>query len=158
MRRGKGDVDRTFYGKYFSHSTLHDELIDCCKSVEAALIRIKLDINGTRMTARHGLLHSIVRLKEALKLFQTKQNVDRGLSAGDWEDIRFFEGILAIAEKAVKLSQHENLFMGALSSMVKMDMLRKLRYSSISVADLGAVTASPVSCPESASMSVRCLL
>lgn len=75
----------------------------------------------------------------------------------------FFEGILAIADKTVKLVQHERLFMGALSVMVKMEMLSKLRLPSISIVHLESVTASPrmlkckVNVGELFSVSAECL-
>lgn len=130
-------------GKYFSYSTRNDDLAECCKSVEAATLKIKLDINGTRVTAQHGLLYSILRLNKALMLFQMKYAVDWSLKPTDWENIKNIDAVLAIADKAIKLAQHEKLFMGALSSLVKMDMLKLLRSVSISVVDLEAVTASP---------------
>eukprot|EP00173_Palmaria_palmata_P005208 Plantae.Rhodophyta-Palmaria_palmata.ctg8739.p1 GENE.Plantae.Rhodophyta-Palmaria_palmata.ctg8739~~Plantae.Rhodophyta-Palmaria_palmata.ctg8739.p1 ORF type:complete len:413 (-),score=98.00 Plantae.Rhodophyta-Palmaria_palmata.ctg8739:123-1319(-) len=130
-------------GKFFSYSTKNDELAECCRAVSSAVIRIKLDVNGTRVTAKHGLLHSILRLNKALKLFQMKNDVDWALDQSDWDNIRFFEGILSIADKAVKLAQYEKQFLGSLSCVVKIDLLKRLRSDSISVVDAEAVTASP---------------
>lgn len=129
-------------GKYFSYSTRHDALLECCRTVGAAEIRIKLDINGTRITAKHGLLHSILRLNKSLKLYAMKNNVDWSLDTKDWDNVRFFEGILSVAGKAFKIVQHEKVFLGSLACVVKMDLLKRLRKNSIAVVDIEAVTAS----------------
>eukprot|EP00171_Calliarthron_tuberculosum_P019558 IDg19558t1 len=94
-------------GKHFSYSTRYDELMDICLQVSAARIRIKLDINGTRVTAMHGLLYSEIRLNKPLKIYQLNKQVDWKLSDEDWENIRDFEGLLVISDKPLKLLQHE---------------------------------------------------
>ena len=150
-------------GKYFSYSTRHSDLVDCCKAAGAAAIRVKLDVNGTRVTAQHGLLRSLLRLNKALKLFQMKYSPTWALEPMDWENIRFFEGILSIADEASKLSQHEKLFLGAISAVVKIDMLARLRRDEISVIDLEGVTECnrmprvSVDVESLSSVSVECL-
>lgn len=57
-------------GKYFSYSSRSDNLMNCCDNVGAARVRIKLDISGTRMTAKYEILHSLIRLNKALKMYQ----------------------------------------------------------------------------------------
>lgn len=76
--------------EYFSYFNRHDELMACARDVKAAMIRIQLDVNETRMSAKHGLLHSICRLNKALKLFQMKNDVYWGISSTEWETCDFF--------------------------------------------------------------------
>eukprot|EP00173_Palmaria_palmata_P002325 Plantae.Rhodophyta-Palmaria_palmata.ctg2465.p1 GENE.Plantae.Rhodophyta-Palmaria_palmata.ctg2465~~Plantae.Rhodophyta-Palmaria_palmata.ctg2465.p1 ORF type:complete len:263 (+),score=36.38 Plantae.Rhodophyta-Palmaria_palmata.ctg2465:561-1349(+) len=47
-------------GKHFSYSTRHDELTLLCLQVDSARMRIKLDVNGTQITAKHCLLVSLI--------------------------------------------------------------------------------------------------
>eukprot|EP00171_Calliarthron_tuberculosum_P008665 IDg8665t1 len=89
-------------------------------------------------STRHNELLEFCRQVSAAPL---NNDVDWKLFESDWESIRDFEGILAISDKSLKLVQHEKLFMGALSSVVKIEMLRKLRKDDISVIDLNAVTS-----------------
>lgn len=63
-------------GKFFSYSSRNEELAECSRAVASAVLRIKLDVNGTRLTAKHGLLHSILRLNKALNLLQIKSDVE----------------------------------------------------------------------------------
>lgn len=51
-----------------------------CPQVNAALIRIKLDISDTRVTAKHALLHSI-RLNKALTFSNAGGG---GMEADSW--------------------------------------------------------------------------
>lgn len=68
------------------------------------------------------------------------------LSAQYWANIRYFEGIISIADKALKLVQHEAKFMGSLPSVLKIylsiEMLSKLRGDKLNVVSLEEVTAS----------------
>lgn len=129
-------------GKYFSYSTRHEELFECSKSVQTAIIRIKLDVNGTRVTAQDGLLHFILRRNKAPSCYQMNKDVRWELVASDWENIRFFESALSMTDNSIKLSQDEKKFVGALSALIKMDLLKRLRDDYISVFEFKALTAS----------------
>eukprot|EP00173_Palmaria_palmata_P002616 Plantae.Rhodophyta-Palmaria_palmata.ctg2734.p1 GENE.Plantae.Rhodophyta-Palmaria_palmata.ctg2734~~Plantae.Rhodophyta-Palmaria_palmata.ctg2734.p1 ORF type:complete len:278 (+),score=27.42 Plantae.Rhodophyta-Palmaria_palmata.ctg2734:373-1206(+) len=131
-------------GKWFSYGTRHNLLMLHCPSVGAAKVRIKLDLNGTRVTARHGLLHSLCRLKRPLRMFQVESaSVPWKLSDLEWHNIRDSEGVLTITDKAVKLVHNEKSFMGAVALLLKTDVLKTLRAKRISVIDLEAVKSSP---------------
>lgn len=76
-------------------------------------------------------------------MYALKYKVSWELSLSERENVSFFEGILTIADKAVKLTQHEVFSMGSLSEMVKLEVVSKLQSSSISIVVLESVTYSP---------------
>lgn len=70
-------------GKYFSYSTRHDELMGTSPQISVARIRVKLERNGTRVTATHSLLYSEIRLNKLLKIYQLNNGVEWSLTGED---------------------------------------------------------------------------
>lgn len=59
-------------GKYFSYSNSHKDLMLLCPQVKAPKTRVKLYVNGTRLSAKHQLLSSIIRLNKVLNVYKLK--------------------------------------------------------------------------------------
>lgn len=128
---------------YFSYGNRHDELMTVGNTCEAPNLRLKVDLNGTRVTAKHGLLYSELRLNRPLKLYALQNSVPWKLSDEEWNMIAEFEGIMRITDAATKLVQHERLFLGAGATALKIDMIEKLRGAHIEVIEMDNVKASP---------------
>ena len=81
-------------------------------------IRIKIDLNGTRIAAQHSLLLSEIRLHHALKNWHLQKNiVAKPLSWAStpesWQHMVEMEGVLNLTKITTQLSQHEHLYTGA---------------------------------------------
>lgn len=74
-----------------------------------------------------------------MKVFQLRNEVPLEISHVDWEDIRTLKAVLYIVAKPIKLVQIESSLMGACSTAVKIDMLRRARREEISLVNLAVV-------------------
>eukprot|EP00965_Chrysotila_dentata_P194824 6176609-Pleurochrysis_carterae.AAC.3 len=134
---------------YFSYGTRHDQLVTMGRAAAPGkvptTIKIQLDLNGTRVAAKHGLLHSELRLYKALQLYQiTKQSdeIDWSFIDADWSAVAEFETVLNITKLTTTLAQYEQHYTGAYMSLIKAVTLNALRVDSILVVDLSQMDES----------------
>mmetsp|Transcript_17226 Transcript_17226/g.55920 ORF Transcript_17226/g.55920 Transcript_17226/m.55920 type:complete len:852 (-) Transcript_17226:375-2930(-) len=131
--------------KYFSYGKRADDLLAMSKGIDGPEIRLKLDLNETRVTARHSLLHSELRLNRALKCYQLQHaKVPWKVTEKDWEHIAEFEAVMRITDTPTKLVQSESLYLGACAAALKIDMIAKLGDDAeLQVVQLENVTKEP---------------
>lgn len=130
---------------HFSYSTRHDRLLEHADQVNGPKIRLKVDLNETRVTAKHNLLHSCLRMHKPLKSYALAQTPSPPwmLTEAEWTTSAELESIMQVTDEAVKLCQHEKLYLGAVGPELKRRMIEKLRATEFDVIDLDRVTASP---------------
>ena len=134
--------------KHFSYGTkrmnrLH-QLGATLGSGLVANIKLQLDLNGTRISAPHGLLFSLCRLNRALKLYAIHETgCLPDMSDDDWTSMAQFEAVLCACALVTKLSQYEQIYNAAYGPLIKLLAYNELFSSTLSVIDLSAVTSSP---------------
>ena len=106
-------------------------------------IRFAVDLNGTRIAAAWGLLHSCIRLNRIVRVYAAQTNPGWQLDSSQWRSVAELEAILDITRTMCTLAQTESLFLAAYGPVLKMMTLRRLRSEEIFVVDLHAVDASP---------------
>ena len=100
------------------------------------------DKNNTRVSARNGLVRSMVRLNRGLDLYATMNNSDWKLSDVEWDAGCEFLALFEVVKEATTLVQTENHFTGALAYPLAEHTMAKLRGEQFQVVDWKAVTAS----------------
>ena len=131
-------------GVHFSRAQTRQQLLmDAANTVQAPNIRIKVDLNSTRIAAGHMLFVSALRLNRAIKVYSAQQSVDFGISNDDWATIAEFEAILRITQVLTQLSQVETHFLAGYSYLMKKVTYKRLLANEISVVDLDAVEQDP---------------
>jgi len=129
---------------YFNYSTRAKELWKFADVVEFAKIRLKTDISTTRVSARYGLIDSILRVHKGLLLYKVaNKKVPWDLSEDDLETGAELLAILKSSSLVATLSQTEVKFTSALSVPLRERMMEDFRSKTIQVVDLANVTASP---------------
>jgi hypothetical protein len=130
---------------YFSYGKRHSQLLQFSNNVPGGLapIKLKLDLNDTRVSARHGLLYSEIRLNKGLKLYGIANEQSWQLTPAQWQALTEVEAVLAISKELTVFVQNETAFTAAIGRPFKESMLMKLRSDTLSVVDLEQVTKSP---------------
>ena len=96
-------------------------------------IRPEMAHNGTRIAAQHSLLYSLIRMSQSIQVSQsplekeTMLSLSKGknskqcprISDENWVAFHQIEAILNTTQLLTKLSQTENLFMGAYGPIIK---------------------------------------
>ena len=130
---------------HFSYGTRQQDLMKFAENVPGGLakIKLKLDLNDTRVSARHSLLYSEIRLNKGLKLYALAKEQPWQLTAAQWQAVTEVEAVLAISNKLTVFVQNETAFTAAIGQPFKENMLTKLRSDTLSVVDLDKVSAEP---------------
>ena len=132
---------------YFSYSTRQETMLKMASLLPAgstALIRIEVQQNGTRVSARHGLLRSLTRMNKLAKMYgSTHGGICANLTEHVLEIAIEMEAYMSITNAVAKMVQYERLYMKALGYPLIVDMLEKLRADSIDIIDRSKLTASP---------------
>jgi hypothetical protein len=130
---------------YFSYGKRHKELLKFRSNVPGGLaqIKLKVDLNDTRVSARHGLLYSEIRLNKGLKLYAIANEQPWQLTAAQWQALTEVEAVLVISKELTVFVQNETAFTAAIGWPFKEKMLAKLRSDTLFVVDLEQVTESP---------------
>jgi hypothetical protein len=111
-------------------------------------IRLKVDLNGTRVASQHGLLVSEIRLHHALAHWhETKSLIAKPLvwnsSPLIWQQMVEVEAIGNVTKITTTMSQYETRFTGAFGGLIKGTTMAGLRKETLFVVDLANVTAKP---------------
>ena len=67
-------------GTHFSYAKRRSKLHDIAKSVNGPVIRLKLDLNKTRVASVSSLFYSELRMNKALKMYSATGNFEWTLS------------------------------------------------------------------------------
>ena len=132
---------------HFSYGNRADNLKECSVLMDGPEIKIQLDLNTTRVSARNSLFHSLIRLNKGLHIYTSKCSSDKSCPApfaeSQWEVVVEMQGVLQIPCTLSILSQTEKHHTAALAHPLKSQMMQKLRANTLSVVDRSKVTASP---------------
>ncbi|KAJ1447811.1 hypothetical protein M885DRAFT_541379 [Pelagophyceae sp. CCMP2097] len=110
-----------------------------------ANVRLKTDLNKTRVAARYALIYSVLRMSKVLKLFAVANpSVTWKLTDLEWEMVAEIEAVLRISGEVATILQTEQHYMGALGRCILVDMLQKYRAEKLWVIDLENVPSSNV--------------
>jgi hypothetical protein len=90
-------------------------------------LKLKVDLNTTRVAAQHGLLYSDVKLNRLLRLYTDAHDDAQQLNDSEWDAIAEIEGISNISKDLTTLMQYENLYNGAFGQIIKHVTLNRLR-------------------------------
>ncbi|KAJ1449317.1 hypothetical protein M885DRAFT_590501 [Pelagophyceae sp. CCMP2097] len=108
-------------------------------------VRLKTDLNKTRIAARYRLIYSVLRMSKALKLFAVANpSVKWKLTEEEWEATAEIEAVLRISGEVTATVQTETHYMGALGRCIHVDMLDKYHAESLLVIDLENLSSSNV--------------
>ena len=133
---------------HFSYSTRHTKLREFSKMVPggAPEIRLKNDKCTTRVSARLGMAHSVLRMHKSLRLYGVsypKTPVAK-LTDARFETLAEIEGLMRISGSVCVLDQSEFIFVHALGHPLHERMLAKFRSATVDVVDLPRVSAAPI--------------
>jgi len=133
---------------HFSYSTRHTKLREFSKMVPggAPEIRLKNDKCTTRVSARLGMAHSVLRMHKPLRLYGVsypKTPVAK-LTDARFETLAEIEGLMRISGSVCVLDQSEFIFVHALGHPLHERMLAKFRSATVDVVDLPRVSAAPI--------------
>ena len=95
---------------FFSYSDRLRELHVHCVTTKCATIRLKLDVNTTRVTAIWALFMSVLRMKSAIVAYTASLTIipkDLDLVHQDFIDMDIFEAVLNITRITTTLAQYE---------------------------------------------------
>ena len=108
-----------------------------------APVRPQTDYNGTRVSARRGLVFSMVRLHKGARLFAASEEGAPGREL-DWEALAELLALFDTSALVATLSQTEKYFTSALGFPAKERMMDTFRAPTMEVVDLPKVTPSPL--------------
>ena len=130
---------------YFSYSTRHSELMNLQESTPGgfATIRIKVDLNETRVSAVYFLLLSEIRLNKPLQAYAAMNEVTWKLTLEEWQSVAEIESILGISATHATFVQNEKRCTAAFGVPMKQRLLDSLRSKCLSVVSLKDVEVSP---------------
>jgi len=116
--------------------------------VKGPQVKLKVPLNGTRVGAKHNLLHSELRMNKALKLYEQNYGVPwTPISPEEWRALAEFEAVLNITKLCTTLMQHEQSFAGAFGYIIKQNTISNLHADTLLVADLEKVDKGSVQLP-----------
>ncbi len=132
-------------GTYFSYSNRHGKLMSFRMQVpDQPELRIKVDLNTTRVAAQHSLLYSELQLNRLLRLYMSVHSDAPQLIESEWDSLAEIESVLNISKDLTTLMQYEHLYNGAFGQIIKHVTLKRLRAEHIPVIDMLHVTNSKV--------------
>ena len=132
---------------YFSYSTRHETMIkmaDILEEGSTALIRIEVQHNGTRVSARHGLIRSLIRMSKLVRLYGAAHG-GPCLKLNDeiMDTTLELEAYMQVTCNVCTMVQYEEIYMKALGYPIIYSMMTKIKADTISVIDLSRLTSSP---------------
>ena len=130
-------------GTHFSYGEKwYKELYSYQQNIPSGLanIYIKLDLNATRVSARHSLVHSILRPHKGLAYYFFGKEGNWIHTSSDFKQLAEIEGILCLSAQYSTFFQYEKLYTGALGVVAKQRMMSKVRCDRVSLIDLSNVT------------------
>jgi hypothetical protein len=130
-------------GVHFSYGNRFTVLCAFATTLACASIKIKVDLNGTRIAAQWGLLFSCLRMNRALKMYQLQNPGSFAMTDEQWIVLAEFEAVLSITQVLTKMAQYEELYTAAYGPIIKLLTYKKLTAQTISVIAAEQVTASP---------------
>jgi len=132
-------------GTHFSYSNRHSILMSFRLQVkDQPELRIKVDLNTTRVAAQHSLLHSELLLNRLLRLYMSVHSDAPQITDSEWDSVAEIEGVLNISKDLTTLMQYEHLYNGAFGQIIKHVTLKRLRASCIPIIDMPKVSNSKV--------------
>ena len=135
-------------GVHFSFSTRFQTMILMLKSnpgLRSPTIRIAVDLNTTRVSARLNLIYSALRMHKLLLVYAAvnPNSPVAKVTSADYCVLAQLEAIMRTSATCAVLDQSEKYFVKAIGFPLHMRMLEQLRAETLSVIDLSAVTESP---------------
>lgn len=94
------------------------------------------DLNETRISSRHNLIRSSLRLKQSLTMYFGAYQLRQFLEEGDWEFAREAEAVLNVSKDVCTIAQNETLLNSAFGPVMKKVLHKKLKASEIEMIDL----------------------
>lgn len=97
--------------KFFRYGKRIKNLNAACSKAGVRAIKPQLDLNGTRVGAKHLLLRSVILLEKAFRQYEIDQiQPDERLevpNASDWLALREMEAVLSITQQLCVFAQTE---------------------------------------------------
>ena len=128
-------------GTHFSYLNRQAVLMSFRKQMpDQPAIKVKVDLNGTRVATQHGLLHSLMRLNRLLRMYMAATPDAPYLSDVDWVTLSEIESVLNISKSLTTLMQYETKYNGAFGQVIKHILtIELLRADHIVVVDMHKV-------------------
>jgi hypothetical protein len=98
---------RTKVATHFSYGTGINDLHKICETTDSPNIKPKVDNNGTRVTAQHRLLESLLCLNKSLRIYQVRNRGLIGDADANWQQFGEFEAVLNITQVMTTMAQYE---------------------------------------------------
>ena len=113
--------------------------------LQSPTIRIAVDLNTTRVSARLNLIYSALRMHRLLLVYAAvnPNSPVAKVTSADYFALAQLEAIMRTSAICAVLGQSEQYFVKAIGFPLHMRMLEQLRAGTLSVIDLSAVTESP---------------
>jgi hypothetical protein len=128
---------------YFSYSDRLDSLWTYCDSSKCVKIRLKLDLNKTRVTAMHNLLLSVIRMKPGIVTYTaacTTTPKELLMTPMDYDDLVGFEAVLDITRIVTTLAQFEQHLLHSYRVLMKVLTMNQLREDYLWVIDVSKLS------------------
>jgi len=123
---------------FFSYSDRLRELHVHCITTKCVKIRLKLDVNTTRVTAIWALFMSVLRMKSAIVAYTASLTIipkELDLVHQDFIDMAIFEAVLNTTRITTTLAQYEQHCNRAYRPLYKFQALKQLRQDYLWVID-----------------------
>ena len=114
---------------FFSYSDRFRELYAHCVTTKCVKIRLKLDLNTTRVTVIWALLMSVLRMKSGIVVYTDSLRIvpnELDLVHQDFIDMVIFETVLNITRVTTTLTQHQQHCNRAYRTLYKFQALQQL--------------------------------
>jgi hypothetical protein len=131
--------------KYYSYASRSDQLRSACLTVQQTYAKPKVDLNGTRIAAKHRLLESMLRLWKPHNTvvhalasgtaLQKRDGLRITISDEEWGVAAELESVLATVATATTTVQFEALYTGGMRCIVQAKLVHGLGGSSLAVVD-----------------------
>ena len=103
---------------------------------ELPLNTILRDLNETRISSRHNLIRSSLRLKQTLTMYFGAYQLRQFLEEVDWEFAREAEAVLNVSKDVCTIAQNETLLNSAFGPVMKKVLHKKLKAPEIAMFDV----------------------
>jgi hypothetical protein len=132
--------------KHFLYGTCTGKLKDIAHHLgDVAVIKPQNDVNGMHLATQRGLLHPLICLKKAIKIYQLEMfKEDKHLTSSNRKQFHEFEAILLITVTLTMMAQYEQLYCAAYRPIIKQLMYDNLVSPTIMVARTDVNTKSPM--------------
>lgn len=94
------------------------------------------DLNKTRISSRHNLVRSSLRLKRAVTMYFGQYQLPQLSSEEDWEFCREVEAVLNILKDVSTLVQNEKGLYAAYGPVMRMELHKKLNSDTMEIIDV----------------------